>query len=352
MRKLISIVLISTLSSCSSQNANPDSLLKTYCDKSKSMGMVAGFSKGGKQWVSSIGYANQDQNKLMTNDTRVRLASVSKTITAVALMQLVEKGQVSLDDKVLDYLGDLPSHFSDVTIRHLLNHSSGVRSYKSSKERRNYKEYASLADAATIFIVDELEMLPGSAYAYSTYGYVLLGLVIEKVTGVNYGDYLKANVFQPAGMGFTGIERIDSISEFQSTVYHKNSKGKVKQEKRSNLSDRIPGGGIYSTVGDMLLFGQALLDYKLVSKASFDLMMTDSGLKKEGNPYGMGLFLYGENPKYGNVVGHSGGQLGASVQLMLLTDIKAVTFVASNTSSVWEDAFYLSVLYFQFASGL
>ncbi|MEM7298113.1 MAG: serine hydrolase domain-containing protein, partial [Bacteroidota bacterium] len=121
---------------------------------------------------------------------------------------------------------------------------------------------------------------------------------------------------------------------------------------RTDLSDRIPGGGIYSTVGDMLSFGNALLMGKLVSEASFQEMMTDSGLKKQGNPYGLGLFLYGVNLAYGNVVGHSGGQNGASVQLMLLPKIGATVFTASNTSRVWDDIFLLSVQYFQLVNEL
>lgn len=352
MKKLLYLVLVIVLHPCLSQSSKADSLLNYCLDKSNSIGMVAGFSKGGNRQLSAAGYANLDEKNRMTTDTRIRLASVSKTITAVALMQLIENGEIMLDDRAIDYLDNLPSHFAEVTIRHLLNHSSGVRSYESPKERRNYKEYASLAAATEIFKDDDLVIAPGSDYSYTTYGYVLLGLILENVSGLTFGDYLKKYIFQPVGMNSTGIERIENISSAQSAVYHKNSKGKVKEEKRSNLSDRVPGGGIYSTVGDMLLFGEALLNNELISEASFVLMRTDSGLKKEGNPYGMGLFLYGENPKYGNVVGHGGAQLGASVQFMILPEINAVTFVAANTSRVWEETVSLSVFYFQLANEL
>ncbi len=314
--------------------------------------MVAGFCKGKKQLVISSGYSDLEKNESMSTDTRVRIASVTKVFTAVAIMQLVENKKIQLDDRTAEYVNNIPAHLSEVTVRQLLNHSSGIRAYKSSKERENKKEYSTLPDAFSIFKNDPLELKPGSSFQYTTYGYILLGMIIENVSGMGYEDYLRVNVFLPSGMNNTGVERVEDELGFQSGVYHRNSKGKVKKMERTNLSDRIPGGGLYSTVEDVLLFGNALMNKKLISKSSFQSMITDSGLKKNGNPYGLGLYLYGENPKYGNVMGHSGTQTGASVQFMLLPDINAVTFVASNTSGVWEDVFYLSVLYFQLASEL
>lgn len=352
MRKILFVVLAGILSPCFSQQSKADSLLQAIYEKSQSVGMVAGFSSGEKKWISSVGYADVELKAAMGVHTKVRTASVSKMITAVAIMQLVEKEQIQLNDKVMMHITNLPSHLSEITIRQLLNHSSGIRAYKSSRERENRKEYRMLEDAAAIFHDDKLEADPGTSFQYTTYGYVLLGLVIERVSGISYEEHINKHIFLPSGMKASGVERFDRIPENLSEVYHKNSKGKVRSGERTNLSDRIPGGGIYSTVGDMLLFGNALLDGKLISTASFDAMMMDSGLKKEGNPYGLGLYLYGENPKYGNVVGHSGTQMGASVQIMLLPEIKAVTFVASNTSRVWEDVFYLNVLFFQLANEL
>ena len=352
MKNIIFLTSILIANLVFGQNSKPDSLLEAYLMKSKSIGMVAGFSKGDEMVVLSSGYANLEDNQPISTDAKVRVASVTKIFTAVAIMQLVEGNKVGLDDQVSTYINDLPSALSKITVRQLLDHSSGIRAYNSLKERENKKEYRTLNDAFSIFKNDPLEMNPGSAFRYTTYGYVLLGMLIEKASEMSYADYLKTNIFLPAGMKNTDIERMGSVLDDQSEVYHRSSKGKVKKAIRTNLSDRIPGGGLYSTVNDMLLFGTSLMNDKLISKSSFEQMTTDSGLKKKGNPYGLGLYLYGENPRYGNVVGHSGTQTGASVQLMLLPDINAVTFVASNTSGVWEDAFMLSVLYFQLANEL
>ena len=352
MKKITYLILVLVAPLAFAQNPKADSLIRAHLEKSNSIGMVAGFSKGKERWTLSEGMADQEEGQPISATTKIRIASVIKMVTATAIMQLVEDGKVELDEKISSYLSDLPSHLSSITVRHLLNHSAGIRGYNSQKERRNFKQYPTLQDAFSIFRDDALEGTPGQQYSYSTYGYVVLGLVVEQASGQDFESYIQTKILKPLGMENTGIERYNALPDPMSEVYHKNSKGKVRKEKRSNISDRIPGGGFYSTVDDMLTFGQALMSGKLISKSSFQQMITDSGLKKEGNPYGLGMFLYGENPTYGNVVGHGGAQLGASTQLMLLPDIGAVTFVASNTSATGQDVFLLSVRYFELAAEL
>ena len=352
MKKSIYLFFVLTVPMAFGQNQKADSLLAAYLQKSQSIGMVAGVAKGGARMTLSDGFANRESNESISTKTKVRIASVSKILTATAIMQLVERGKLQLDQRVAALVPDLPAHLSEVTVRQLLDHSSGIRAYQSSKERENTKAYASLKEAAKIFVEDELEADPGQQFSYTTYGYVLLGLVIENVSSQSYEAYMNTHILAPLAMENTGVEQYSALPKPISEVYFKNGKGKVRHMPRTDLSDRIPGGGFYSTVDDMLTFGEALISGKLISRSSFEQMTKDSGLKKQGNPYGLGLYLYGENPNYGNVVGHSGTQRGASVQLMLLPDIGAVTFVASNTSRTWEDVFVLSVLYFQLTDDL
>ncbi|MFK7951827.1 MAG: serine hydrolase domain-containing protein [Ekhidna sp.] len=344
MKKLnqIFLILIGVSSSVFGQT-RADSLLSAYHNKSGAVGIVAGYKSASETWSSSVGYKDLEAEQLFTNDTKTRTASISKLMTSVAIMQLVEAGKVDLEASVGEYYSGASDLHSNITVRQLLNHSSGIRAYKSAKERGNKVEYEKMEDAYSIVKNDPLENDPGSAFYYSSYGYILLGIVIEEVSGLTYSKYLTQNVWKPLGMNNTGVERLGIEDNAFSQLYHKSSNGKVKKVKmRTNLSDRIPAGGVYSTVNDILLFGEGILNEQLLSKASFAEMTKDSGLKKEGNPYGLGLYLYGENPKSGNVVGHSGTQMGASAQLMLLTDQNAVIFVASNTSGVWEDMFFLN----------
>lgn len=342
-KQIILLLLAISISSGSFGQKKADSLLNAYLKKSKAVGIVAGYKSANGSWSSSAGYKDLATEELFTNDTKTRIASITKLMTAVAIMQLVEAGKVDLETSIDNYYAGVADLHSDITVRQLLDHSSGIRAYKSGKERENKVEYETLEDAYSIVKDDPLEIDPGSAFYYTSYGYIVLGIIIEEVSGLSYGEYLTQNIWEPLNMNSTGVERLGLEDKNLSQLYHKSSNGKVKRAKsRTNLSDRIPAGGVYSTVNDILLFGEGILNERLINKTSFAQMTTDSGLKKEGNPYGLGLYLYGENPKSGNVVGHSGTQMGASAQLMLLADQNAVIFVASNTSGIWGDMFYLN----------
>ena len=130
-------------------------------------------------------------------------------------------------------------------------------------------------------------------------------------------------------MADTGVEH--ELLADQARHYH-HKKGKTKSAKYVDLSNRVPGGGFYTTVEDLLKFGQAILDHSLISEASLAEMTTDYGFKKEGNGYGLGWYLYGTNPTHGDVFGHNGGQAGCSSFLMLLPKTRTVIAVLSNTS--------------------
>lgn len=319
-----------------------DSILEASLKKSKAVGIVAGYSSSETRWSSSVGL--ESENKPYSKQTPTRIASVTKVMTAVAIMQLVEKDEIDLDDLVSKYYNRVGEAHKDITIRQLLTHASGIRGYQSGKERENKVAYGSLEEAFEIIKKDPLIVEPATQFSYTSYGYGLLGIVIEQVSGISFEAYLKEHIWQPLKMDQTGIDRNDN--DDLSTVYHKTKKGKVKEATRTNLTDRVPGGGVYSTVDDMLNFGEGLLNERLISAKSFKEMTTDTGYKKKGNPYGFGFYLYGDNPKYGNIVGHSGTQTGASVQFMLLPDKGAVVFVASNTSGIWEEMFYLNLQLF------
>ena len=128
-----------------------------------------------------------------------------------------------------------------------------------------------------------------------------------------------------------------------SLLYHKNSRGKVKRANETNLSDRLPGGGVYSNIEDILKFGNALVGGKLLKKETMEVMLKDSGLKKEGNGYGMGLYIYGPNPKYGMLYGHTGAQTGSSTFMMFFPETEIVIMVMSNTSGALQEVSNIAV---------
>ncbi len=327
-------------------------LIENAVNEEQSIGIVAGFSINGEiKWQHAAGFSNQENKISFDTLTKTRIASITKPMTAIAIMQLYEKGKLNLDEPIQTYLPTFPKKKEgEITLRYLLQHSSGIDGYKNNKEQENKTNYPTLSDAVSIFKDRSLVSTPGQAFHYTTYGYVLLGLIIEKVSGMSYESYLQFNIWDKAQMKNTGIEYDDNDIPNKSKIYHRDSKGRMKEAEQTNLSDRIPGGGVYSTVSDMLRFGDAILNFCLIKESTFKMMVENPNLKTQGNGYGLGLYLYGENPDYGNVYGHNGTQTGASTFLMLLPEQKTTIVVLSNTSGVIQTVSDITIKLFDIAA--
>ncbi len=177
----------------------------------------------------------------------------------------------------------------------------------------------------------DLNHVPGTAYAYTTYGYTVLGAVIESVTGIPYAEYMKKNVWEKAGMVDTDIEVFGKTHPNKASLYKKTKKGKFVKDIQSDLSIKYPGGGLHSTAGDLLRFGQAVLDHTLINNTSLEMMMQTPVIKRKGTPYGLGWFV-ADDPVYGRVIRHSGSQSGTSTYLAVYLDKRIVVAVLSNAS--------------------
>ncbi len=329
------------------------SLLNSVVEENISVGIAAGFSVAGEvKWQGGEGYSDIGSKTVFTPLTLNRIASIAKPLTAVAILQLYESKKIDLDIAIQTYLPDFPvKPEGDITIRQLLGHSSGLDDYKSKKEQENKIHYASLADVISIFQDRDLIAIPGKEFHYTTYGYVVLGRIIEEVSGMKYDQYIQRYILDPLEMKNTGVEYIDTLYLNKASLYHRNTKGKISAADLHDLSNRVPGGGFYSNVGDMLKFGDAILQNTLINATTRDLMFTNAGLKKEGNGYGMGWYLYGENPNYGPVYGHNGAQTGASTFLMLLPDQQTSIIVLSNTSGTMQQVSNIIIALFDVAAG-
>lgn len=317
-----------------------NNLLKELVIKHKATGVVAGISQGDTiLWKSSYGYMDLKNHKKANTEMRTRIASISKPMTAIAVMQLFEKGLIQLDEPIQTYIKEFPSVSTNkITIRHVLNHTSGIKGYASAKETETRKNYSTLTEAMNFFKDRELHAEPGEEYNYTTYGYVVLGVLIERVSGESFEDYMIKNIWKKAGMNNTGVEHNGETYENKTQLYAKRKNGKVKHVKKgNNLSNRVPGGGFYSTVNDMLKFGQAVINNTLIKEETLKMMFEDNGLKKEGNPIGLGLYMYGGQPNPEEVLGHSGEQTGVSSQLFIIPSQQKVIIVLCNTSGVWGE---------------
>ncbi len=344
------IVFISCLSLSFSQSPSEKikAVMQTYTSDGKTVGLSAGvLDNDSIVWTHSEGYSDLKVKSNFTKNTISRTASITKPMTAIAILQLVESGKLSIDDRVSQYVPEFKTKtLQGITIKHLLQHSSGLGAYKNSKEANNEKNYATLNDALQIFVKRKLKFDPGTNFGYTSYGYVVLGCVIESVSGMSYDTYLKKNIWDVAGMTQTSVEYYGKSYDNKATKYHRSKPGKFKVTDLHNVSDRVPGGGVQSTVEDLLKFARAVLNDQLITKASLDLMIENSGLKKQGNGYGLGWYLYGENKRLGNLIGHNGAQYGCTSFLFVFPESNAAVVVLSNTSGAMQEISNLAISLF------
>ena len=314
-------------------------LLQECVTFQETAGISAAISLEGKVvWQDGAGYRDVE-GRIKAEATMLhRIASISKPMTAVAIMQLYEQGKLSLDDPIQQYVPYFPKKKDGmITIRHLLNHSSGIKAYQSRKEAFSTKNYPTLKEAIAVFQNRNLAHAPGKGYSYTTYGYVVLGAVIETVSGLSYRDYMKKHIWNPAGMEHTDVEIYGNTYQQKSKLYIKEANGSIVPDQLTDLSVKVPGGGIQSTATDLLKFGHAILNNQLIRQETLQMMIIDSGHKKNGNPYGFGWFLYADASKpTGRIFGHSGSQSGTSTQFMIYPDQQMVIATLSNTAGTWS----------------
>jgi len=320
-------------------NKNPDEILKLLNTEHGVVGVSAGYAVNGKVlWLDATGYANKKTNQPFKTDTKVRMASIAKSMTAIAIMQLVEKKSIDLNVPIQTYISDYPKQANtQITIRHLLSHTSGIDGYKNVSEAQTKINYPTLTDAVNIFKHRPLLFEPGTQYSYSTYGYTVLGLIIEKASGLPYDAYMQKNIWDKVGMSNTGVDKYKIHKQNSSNLYQRTKRGKTKDSEENNLSNRIPGGGLYTTVEDMIKFGNAVVSNTLVKAETLEVMRQHHSLEKEENGYGFGWFLYNPKPNEGKIIGHNGAQTGCSSQLFIIPEKGIVAVVLSNTSRTTKE---------------
>lgn len=269
-------------------------------------------------------------NKL---DTKFNLGSMNKMFTAVAVAQLAERGKLSYDDTLDKYLSTdwLPQELAaKIKISHLLSHTSGLGSYFNEKFDTSSRElYRSVNDYKPLVADEKLQFEPGTNWSYSNTGFLLAGAVIEKVTGESYFDFVRKNIFEPAGMTNTDSYEMDKVVPNLAIGYVKDVDATGKTVWTNNLYKHVikggPAGGGFSTVEDLHRFDRALRTNKLLSQKSRDELWT---AQPNAPDYGFGFMVM--NRPGGRVVGHGGGFPGISSQLSMFLDSGYTLVVLSN----------------------
>jgi CubicO group peptidase (beta-lactamase class C family) len=304
---------------------------------------------GRVEFENGYGLADMENFVPAKAATVYRLASVSKPITAVAAMKLVERHRLTLEDTVGKWVPDVPAALRPITVRQLLSHQSGIRHYTPQEDdsSRHYPQhYASLRDALAIFKNDALVHAPGTKMTYSTYGYTLLGVIIEEASGQNYVDFVGETIFKPLGMRQSGPDDPHAIVPNRSRGYAKTDVGSLRNAGFMDPSYKIPGGGWLSTAGDMVRFGLALQAGTLLKPESFQQMTTmQHAGGKADTFYGLGWIVEGWGipgaPRVPGLVWHGGVQLGVTTNLYMLLPERTV--IAVNISANTPQPMYSRV---------
>jgi serine beta-lactamase-like protein LACTB len=298
-------------------------------------------------WSEGFGMADLENFVPATSFTLFRLGSISKPITATAILQLSERGKLDLDAEVQKYCPAFPKKEWPITTRELLGHLGGIRHYnpdgKGDIPEDSAKHFSSMEDSLEIFSGDALVAKPGTKFHYSTYGYTVLGCVLEGAAAEKYMDYVKENVFDPARMAETRDDNFFAIVPHRSRWYHKDKAGVVDNAGVLDSSYKIPGGGLVSSAEDMARFEIAIMANKLLKPATRDLMWTPQKTADGSqNNYALG---WGTEKKYGlALVEHTGGQQGTSTSIILVPERHAGIVVLANMDGVNSAALSTEIL--------
>jgi CubicO group peptidase (beta-lactamase class C family) len=256
----------------------------------------------------AVGFADHADGRALTLDTPIDMASGGKMFTAVAIAQLVAAGKIRLDEAVIRYLPDYPDTVfaRHATVRELLTHTSGLGDYWDAAYEAAWDSITALAQVLPFVLRHPPDLPPGREFHYSNSGYILLGLIIERVSGTSYYDYVARHIFAPAGMTHTGYPLVEAGNRTVARDYLDRPPAPDDQEAPS--LDRDPGawvparharrgtsaGGAYSTVGDLLRFALALRTHRLLDASLTDSLLTGRIPTRPGSDrrYGFGFYEF------------------------------------------------------------
>ena len=283
--------------------------------------------------IKGHGLADVENNVPAGADTVYRIASVSKSVTAAATMKLVEAGKLDLDAPIQKYCPAFPVKPWPITTRELLSHQSGIRDYRNDAESINTRHYTSINEALPQFANDPLDFEPGTKMQYTSYGYIVLGCVMEGASGMTYDRYMQQAVFETAGMPSTRLDDVFAIIPHRARGYALSPSGGLQNAIFVDVSNKLPGSGINSTARDMGNFVAALYADKIVSQSTLEKMLTPAKTRDgKATIYGLGFFLGGPISTYHGLqeAGHGGNQQGVSSVLYLLPQAKFGVVMLSN----------------------
>jgi CubicO group peptidase (beta-lactamase class C family) len=327
-----------------------DQYLEEYYINKNVPSISAGLMQDGKIiWLGVKGYSDIENNIAAEKKSVYRIASVSKMITAVAVLQLVEQNKIKLDEDVRKYIPYYPIKRWKFTVRQLLTHTAGIRNYKSSGEFESKEYFQSTKEVINYLSKDNLIYEPGTKFLYTTLSYNLLAAIIERVSGLSFADYIKTNILDPADMKSTYPDFQRNIIPNRARGYERNIYRQFQNTALADLSIKIPGGGLLSTAEDLLRFSDSLLKGKLIAVTTLDSMIVPTKLKNGKTiNYGLGL-SFGIDESGRKFISHSGTGTGFISMLLIYPqeNVSSVHLINMRDRNLGEPAFDIAAISFR-----
>ena len=350
----ICLFFLTTMSSCGGQSNSDipenntgtiiqnkidkiDELISDYAAYGKFNGSILVAEEGKVIYKKGFGMANMEWEIPNQADTKFRIASITKQFTAMLIVQLASENKLDLHVPISTYLPDYPKKNADrITIHHLLTHTSGIPefddfvNYRDIERNRHHPE-----EMMDIFAEGELQFTPGESYSYTNPGYVILGVIIEKITGKSYQEALQDRIFTPLEMHNSGYDNNRTVLKNRASGYaNKYLRGDYINSNYVDMSIPYAAGSIYSTVEDLYLWDQALYSEKLLPKKYLDLLF-EKHIPARSRHYGYGWFIgdlpIGSSAEQIQTIEHGGGINGFRTRITRIPSSKSLIVLLNNT---------------------
>ena len=284
-------------------------------------------------WSEGFGWADVENNVPVTPLTKMRVGSVSKSMTGAALGVLLDAGEINLDLPVQRYVPSFPEKRYTVTTRQAAGHIAGIRHYRGD-EFLIAKHYDSVAAGLAIFAEDSLLFEPGARFQYSSYGWNLVSAVVEGAANRDFLPFMREAVFRTIGLRHTVADYTDSLITHRTRFYAVEDDGTLVNAPYVDNSYKWAGGGFLSTAEDLARFGDAMMNGPFLTPATRDELFT-SLRTNGGEPTGYGLgFFVGTDVNGHRTVGHSGGSVGGSTQFIMYPEQDVAVALIANRGGV------------------
>lgn len=314
---------------CDSPSCKVSKICQGFFDDTGMNGMQLAIVKNGSKKISvNLGLADVKNLRPVTSDTRFRINSVSKSMTAAALIKLAASGKLALDSPVQKYLGDFPNIKEPFTTRQLAGHLAGIRDYREDNlsDFVRLKHYATSTDALEIVQNDTLLFKPGTTFHYSTFGWIIIGAVMEKVSQESYGSFMEQKIFKPLDLKNTCLDDVQKDRPNRSKFYD----AAGNENEYGDWSYKYPGGGLLSTAEDLVSFGNELLNGKYFDQP-WKTLLFESQRTADNTETGYGLGWYVGKDKRGNRIWHhAGDSFSSSSHLILYPDHNLIISFLGN----------------------